>query len=362
MFWRLNYCTAVLLALIYTCNTFWIGSAAIHEPELQKPHHGDHKLSDQEHYKEGSEHEPKFDHEAFLGKEEAQQYDQLTPEKSKERLGKLVPKMDTNGDGFIEEEELREHINFMQKRYVNNDVERTWKNYKEEQLIDGKLGWQDYRDLVYGKQIEGQELAPEYVKMIVRDERRWKVADYNSDEKLDRTEYGCFMHPEDCDHMRDIVVEETVEDIDKDKDGFVDLEEYIGDMYRPADYPELEGKEPEWVESEREMFKEHRDKDKDGKLNKANLINLKAIPLYFKLITYALYDYFSMGLEEMRDWVMPLNFDHADAEAKHLVHIADDNKDGKLSPEEILAHYDTFVGSQATDYGEQLQKHDPADL
>jgi len=43
-------------------------------------------------------------------------------------------------------------------------------------------------------------------------------------------------------------------------------------MYRPADYPELEGKEPEWVESEREMFKEHRDKDKDGKLNKANLI------------------------------------------------------------------------------------------
>lgn len=334
MFWRLNYCTAILLTLTYTCNTFWIGSAAIHEPEVPKPHHGDHKLSDQEHYKEGSEHEPKFDHEAFLGKEESQQYDQLTPEKSKERLGKLVPKMDTNGDGFIEEEELREHINFMQKRYVNNDVERTWKNYKEEQLIDGKLGWQDYRDLVYGKQIDGQELAPEYVRMIARDERRWKVADYNSDEKLDRTEYGCFMHPEDCEHMRDIVVEETVEDIDKNKDGFVDLEEYIGDMYRPADYPELEGKEPEWVESEREMFKEHRDKDKDGKLNK----------------------------EEMRDWVMPLNFDHADAEAKHLIHIADDNKDGKLSMEEIIGHYDTFVGSQATDYGEQLQKHDPADL
>jgi len=46
----------------------------------------------------------------------------------------------------------------------------------------------------------------------------------------------------------------------------------------------------------------------------------------------------------MRDWVMPLNFDHADAEAKHLVHIADDNKDGKLSLEEILSHYDTLYG------------------
>lgn len=79
---------------------------------------------------------------------------------------------------------------------------------------------------------------------------------------------------------------------------------------------------------------EHRDKDSDGKLNK----------------------------EEMREWIMPLNFDHAEAEAKHLVGIADDDKDGKLSPEEVIAHYDTFVGSQATDYGEQLHKHDPADL
>ena len=95
--------------------------------------------------------------------------------------------MDLNSDGLIEENELREHINFMQKRYVvsgrrinifthqNNDVERTWNNYKEEQVQDGKLGWQDYRDLVYGKPQEGQEVAPEYQRMIERDERRWKV-------------------------------------------------------------------------------------------------------------------------------------------------------------------------------------------
>lgn len=30
--------------------------------------------------------------------------------------------------------------------------------------------------------------------------------------------------------------------------------------------------------------------------------------------------------------------------------IADDDKDGKLSSEEVIAHYDTFVGSQATGY------------
>lgn len=296
-------------------------------------HHGD-PLSDKDHF-QGDKHDAKFDHDAFLGKDQAAEFDELTPEKSKEKLAKLVPKMDSNGDGFIEEAELKDHINFMQKRYVNNDVERTWKNYKSEKIVDGKIGWRDYREMVYGSPDGvGQELSPEYTKMIARDEKRWAAADYDSDGKMDRTEYGCFMHPEDCDHMRDIVVEETVQDIDKNKDGVVDLEEYIGDMYRPSDYPELNGKEPDWVQSEREMFKEHRDKNADGKLDK----------------------------DEMRDWIMPVGFDHADAEAKHLVASADDDKDGKLSAEEIIAHYDTFVGSQATDYGEQLQKHDPSDL
>ncbi len=69
-------------------------------------------------------------------------------------------------------------------------------------------------------------------------------------------------------------------------------------MYRPEDYPELEGKEPEWVASEREMFAEQRDKNKDGHLD----------------------------FDEMKAWIMPEDFDHADIEAKHLVHVADDNK------------------------------------
>lgn len=65
--------------------------------------------------------------------------------------------------------------------------------------------------MVYGSTgEEGQEISPEYKKMMIRDERRWKKADYDSDNLLDRTEYGCFMHPEDCDHMRDIVVTASI--------------------------------------------------------------------------------------------------------------------------------------------------------
>ena len=45
---------------------------------------------------------------------------------------------------------------------------------------------------------------------------------------LTKEEYTAFLHPEEYEHMKEVVVDETLNDIDKDKDGFVSLEEYIG--------------------------------------------------------------------------------------------------------------------------------------
>ena len=64
--------------------------------------------------------------------------------------------------------------------------------------------------------------------MVARDEKRFKKADKDSDGKLSKDEFAAFLHPENDESMKDIVVEETMEDIDKDKDGFLSLEEYIG--------------------------------------------------------------------------------------------------------------------------------------
>lgn len=55
---------------------------------------------------------------------------------------------------------------------------------------------------------------------------------------------------------------------------------------------------------------------------------------------------------------MPDNFDHAEAEARHLIYEADSDADQKLTKHEILDKYDIFVGSQATDFGEALERHD----
>lgn len=100
--------------------------------------------------------------------------------------------------------------------------------------------------------------------MIIRDERRFRVADKNRDMVADKQEFTAFLHPEDQEHMKDIVVQvsimslmscdftdvmlchchlvslmscacslsqETMEDIDKNGDGFIDLQEYIGKKF-----------------------------------------------------------------------------------------------------------------------------------
>lgn len=67
-----------------------------------------------------------------------------------------------------------------------------------------------------------------YQEMKMRDRRRWEKADLDKDDKLTKQELTGFLHPEEIDHMKDVMVVETLEDIDKDKDGRISLEEYIG--------------------------------------------------------------------------------------------------------------------------------------
>ncbi|NWT10592.1 CALU protein, partial [Vireo altiloquus] len=89
-----------------------------------------------------------YDHDAFLGADEAKSFDQLTPEESKERLGKIVGKIDEDGDGFVTVEELKAWIKFAQKRWIYEDVERQWKGHDLNE--DGLVSWEEYKNATYG--------------------------------------------------------------------------------------------------------------------------------------------------------------------------------------------------------------------
>jgi len=288
-------------------------------PLSDKPHHLD----------DGEMDDHDYDHDAFLGDDVADDYDNLSPEESQRRLALIVDKIDANTDGKVSVEELQQWIKFSQQRYVGEDVERQWGQHAKEE--EDVVVWEEYRQTIYGFiQDDEEEREPSgfsYAQMEARDERRWRLADGDHDGKLTKAEFQDFLHPEDADHMRDIVVTETIEDIDKDGDGMISMNEYIGDMYHADSDDDLE---PDWVTSEKEQFKEYRDKNGDG----------------------------FMDAEEVKAWIVPQDFDHSEAEAKHLVYESDVDGDGELTKEEVLEKYDLFVGSQATDFGEALSRHD----
>ena len=68
---------------------------------------------------------------------------------------------------------------------------------------------------------------------------------------------------------------------------------FVGDMW-----PNKEEDEPEWVKGERTQFSSYRDSNGDG----------------------------FMDHDEVKNWIIPPNYDHSEAEAKHLIYEADANK------------------------------------
>lgn len=302
---------------------------AIPKPDEKRPN--EHDSNHIKHFDE-DHHNVQYDHEAFLGEDESKTFDQLPPEESRRRLGIIVDKIDSDKDGFVNLSELKNWIQFTQKRYIEDDVNRQWKQHNSEN--NETIHWEAYRKIVYGfmdemdpADLEREDDGFSYKQMLARDRRRWSVADKNGDDELTREEFTAFLHPEEMPQMKEVVLSETIEDIDKNNDGKISVDEYIGDMYKA---PGSDEEEPEWVLHEREVFAQYRDTNNDGFLDR----------------------------DEVREWITPKDFDHAEAESKHLVYEADKDGDEKLTKEEILEKYDLFVGSQATDFGEALTRHD----
>lgn len=97
---------------------------------------------------DGGEHNTQFDHEAFLGADEAKKYDELSPEESKRRLGLIVDRIDEDKDGFITLAELKAWIQYTQRRYIDEDVGRLWRQHNPDN--ETTISWETYRNSIYG--------------------------------------------------------------------------------------------------------------------------------------------------------------------------------------------------------------------
>nr|CAH7712829.1 unnamed protein product [Callosobruchus chinensis] len=294
-----------------------------HTNEINKEREADGAYSprDHGHFSESGEHHSEFDHEAILGSHrEAEEYDHLPPEEAKKRLKILLLKMDLNKDMNIDRRELKAWILRSFKMLSEEEARERLEDADENN--DGLITWKEYLSDSYGIESDENTLdiseENEHLQLIEDDKRMWQAADANKDGLLDSTEWVAFSHPEEHPDMLPVILEQTLREKDKDNDGIISFQEFVGDR----------GSEMS-KESLLEMktkFDETLDKNKDGKLEGSEILS----------------------------WVVPSNEEIAQEEVDHLFGHSDDDHDDLLSFPEVLEHHDVFVGSEATDYGDHL--------
>ncbi|BES88630.1 EFh [Nesidiocoris tenuis] len=310
-------CLVVVLSL---CTTYTkcasMAHHHTHQTNKERVEDGGFAPRDHEHMKSG-EHHSEFDHEAILGSvKEAEEYDHLPSDEAKRRLAILLVKMDLNRDEYIDRKELTAWILRSFKLLTAEESAERFEDADENE--DGKVSWEEYKNDAYGSDEEGDTLSIDEESLLKKDKIMFTVADKNQDGFLDKNEFLPFSHPEEHPDMLPLILNSTLEEKDLNHDGEIDFQEFIGEKGKLHD--------KHWLIAEKDKFDEEYDKDHDGKLSASEILS----------------------------WVVPSNAEIAQEETEHLFASADDDHDDLLSFDEILDNHETFVGSEATDYGTHL--------
>ncbi|UYV79742.1 CALU [Cordylochernes scorpioides] len=261
----------------------------------------------------------------------------------KDKLSQIVDEeMDTDKDGSVTVGELQAWLQAAQVSAVEENVDRQWRYYEPElhDVLSWEgynpekkevLHWDKYKNLTFPDSVLNQEPPTEESTslrdILVKTERRWKTADSNEDGYLEKEEFKLVLHPEESDKMSDVLVLETIEDMDSDKNGEVSLDEYMAHLSKVAG-PERD--DPAWAQAQQSNFASYLDKNKDGSLSR----------------------------EEMKEWVVP-PYDRYEADAWRLMSVADKDNDAKLSKQDIMDHHEYFVSpSWAREEQSEGIKHD----
>lgn len=277
----------------------------------------------------GQQHNPEHDMSVLFGDEDTDEIKKLSPAEQKKKITEILKKIDTNADNLLSAEELTLWIQRVYRKYALDDAKERFPDFDIDE--DGIITWEEYNQvahnqLSFDETAELEDPEQESLRYLHRKERkRFSFADQDGTSGLNVTEFLAFMHPSEVDHMADFAIEDVLAEYDTDKDGFISLTEFIGDVRGDGESPS------QWEIEETVRFKDLYDQDKDGKLNR----------------------------EEQLRWVAPNSYGSAREEALHLLKEMDHDGDEQISQTEVLRNQETFLNSEVTDYGRQLHvSHD----
>ncbi|KAI1727498.1 EF-hand domain pair domain-containing protein [Ditylenchus destructor] len=258
--------------------------------------------------------------------------DKIDPEDDKAQLDALLRQMfkkaDTNVDGKLNEEELKQQIIANTNHHLDEAKEESNNIFQTiDENGDGKITWNEYKThFIVEKGLVDQEHAKDHADkkhpdafdresrlMIQEEETAFQAADADGD-GLDDVEWLSFRHPEHSKVMLREMTEEIMKAFDKNNNGVLTQEEFSAVHGGDVTDPKME---KEYVAARRHEFETMIDKDKDGKAT----------------------------LEELLAFVDPRNERHAAEEVSEIMAMADSDGDGFLTLDELLAKSELLSSS-----------------
>uniref|UniRef100_A0A8C1JPZ2 45 kDa calcium-binding protein n=2 Tax=Cyprinus carpio TaxID=7962 RepID=A0A8C1JPZ2_CYPCA len=284
-----------------------------------------------------------FHQEVFLGKEMEEFEEDSEPRRNRKKLIEIFTKVDINKDRSVSAKE-------MQRWIMEKTEEHFQEAVKENKLSflavdpdgDGHVTWDEYRvKFLASKGFNEKEVAEkiknneelkvdeETQEVLESLKDRWFQADNPpADQLLNEEEFLSFLHPEHSRGMLRYMVKEIVRDLDQDGDGKLTLAEFISLPMGTVENQQAQDIDDDWVRERKKEFEEVIDSNHD------------------MIVT----------MEELEEYMDPMNEYNALNEAKQMIAVADENQNHNLELEEILKYSEYFTGSKLMDYARNVHE------
>ncbi|XP_051518035.1 45 kDa calcium-binding protein [Myxocyprinus asiaticus] len=284
-----------------------------------------------------------FHQEVFLGKEMEEFEEDSEPRRNRKKLIEIFTKVDINKDRSVSAKEMQ--------RWIMEKTEEHFQEAVRENKIsfhavdpdgDGHVTWDEYRvKFLASKGFNEKEVAEkiknnEEIKVDEETQEvleslkdRWFQADNPpADQLLNEEEFLSFLHPEHSRGMLRYMVKEIVRDLDQDGDGKLTLAEFISLPMGTVENQQAQDIDDDWVRERKKEFEEVIDANHDT------------------IVT----------MEELEEYMDPMNEYNALNEAKQMIAVADENQNHNLELEEILKYSEYFTGSKLMDYARNVHE------
>ncbi|NXO32790.1 CAB45 protein, partial [Cisticola juncidis] len=276
-----------------------------------------------------------FHQEVFLGRDGLG--GDSEPRGNRRKLTAIFARVDINNDKKISAKEMQRWIMEKTDEHFQEAVQENKMHFRAvDPDGDGHVSWDEYKiKFLASKGFNEKEIA-EKIKnneeLKIDEEKILQFFHLKCAVKMaflkNNIPFLSFLHPEHSRGMLHFMVQEIIRDLDQDGDKKLTLPEFISLPVGTVENQQAQDIDDDWVRDRRKEFQEVIDANRDG------------------IVT----------MEELEEYMDPMNEHNALNEARQMIAVADENQDHHLELGEILKYSEYFTGSKLMDYARNVHE------